>query len=74
MKFLERFTSERAFLKFPSVGRPALSGREFVSGWYRRPEKMQVAFYDGKGGKGTVEAEQNFFEFEKLSSMFVRYK
>lgn len=87
MSFVEKFTSERVFLKFQSVGRPALSGRRFVSDWYRRsdgvtmfvtnitmPEKMQVAFYDRKDGKGAIEAEQIFLEFEGLSSMFVRYK
>lgn len=87
VKFVDDFASERAFSKFPSVGKPSLSGREFISSWYRRPDgvtifvtnitmsvKMQVAFYNKIDGEGTAEAERTFFEFKALSSMFSTYE
>lgn len=87
MIFLEDFTKQRFFVKISSADRPVLSGREFVSEWYRRPdgvtilvtditapEKMRVIFYDRKDGRGGAEAKQAFGEFQALSSGFRKYE
>ena len=86
-EFMEKFATERSFVKTSSANGPVLDGREFVSNWYRRsegvtifvtdmtaPEKMRVIFYDKKGGEGAIEAERMFIEFRSLSSRFRKYE
>lgn len=86
-KFVSEFAIRHGLIKFVSSNRPILSGREFISDWYRSfggvtmfvtditlPEKVQVAFYGRTDGKGVVEADRAFLDFTSLGSGFKRYE